>query len=449
MQKAKGIPDRDVYGDLEKIKPGDVLKLLVQEHLAERAGKHFDIRIDVPKYGLISWATRKGLPESPGEKRLLIEQPLHESEYAEFEGEIPSGYGKGTVKKLSETSILVTGVGPNFLKFSVISGKDPQRFVMVKSKDGKQWYVINVTPTEYPDYQKPRFKSIDAKEINTYLEKLREGDTIQEKIDGAHGIIELLRNTAEILSVRKRQSGGPIVHTERIFGKEPREFDIPKELQGSILSGEIFGVRDGKTIPPQELSAILNSVIERSLQKQEETNTKLRVALFDISKGKKDFSSLPYTERFKILRERILPHLPEDVFEVVQYEDDPEKAKEFWERIRSGQNPRTEEGVILRLQSEKKPIKIKLYDEMDVYIRRFFPGEGKYKDTGVGGFYYSLTPNGEIVGKVGTGFSDELRKLMKERPEEFIGRVARIKYQSQYPSKALRLPAFVSLHEGK
>lgn len=448
---AVGIPDRSIYGDPSKIRPGSMLDLIVQYHEAEKAGPHYDIRIGSPELDLLSWASRKEMPSEPGIKRLLIEQPLHEFEYGEFEGEIPSGYGKGKVKLVGRTKILVTDVGDNYIKFTLADTRYPERFMLIRMKNQpKKWLMMNITPVKYPEeYEKPRFKTIDAEEVEEYIKKMKEGDTLQEKIDGAHGIVQLLKDSIEVLSVRKSVTGKPIVHTERIFAKIPKA-NIPKQLQNSLLAGEIFGQTEkGNVIPPQDLGAILNSVILKSLEKQEEEGVDLRVALFDIIRaGSKELSKTPYLERYKFIEEKILPLLP-DKFEMIKQVETQEEAKKFWDKIRSGKYPRTSEGVVIRLQEESKPIKAKTFNEIDVYIRDIFPGEGKYSGVGAGGFYYSLEPDGKIVGKVGTGFSDELRKYMWEHPEEFIGRVARVKYQEKFPSGALRAPVFLALHEGK
>jgi hypothetical protein len=53
------------------------------------------------------------------------------------------------------------------------------------------------------------------------------------------------------------------------------------------------------------------------------------------------------------------------------------------------------------------------------------------------------------VGKVGTGFTDEDRSSLINNPEDWIGRVARVKVQDQYPqSQAFRMPVFLSRYEG-
>jgi ATP-dependent DNA ligase len=89
-----------------------------------------------------------------------------------------------------------------------------------------------------------------------------------------------------------------------------------------------------------------------------------------------------------------------------------------------------------------KPIKVKPRQEHDVFIREVFPG-GKYPGD-AGGFRYSLDETGPIVGKVGSGLSDDTRKLLWE----MIGRRARIAAQEQFPSGAYRAPSLLAIHEG-
>ena len=72
-------------------------RFVVQEHHAERAGLHYDVRLERGNV-LKSWAFRYPPPLKRGVKRLGIPQPDHELSYIDFEGVIEEGYGKGTVK---------------------------------------------------------------------------------------------------------------------------------------------------------------------------------------------------------------------------------------------------------------------------------------------------------------------------------------------------------------
>jgi len=126
-------------------------------------------------------------------------------------------------------------------------------------------------------------------------------------------------------------------------------------------------------------------------------------------------------------------------------EAEPGKAMQMWQDIAGGKNPLTREGVVIH-PTHGKPMKSKLTEDHDVHIHSFFPGEGRRAST-VGGFQYSLQPGGEPVGKVGTGFDDATLADMAANPDDWIGRVARVRAQEQLASGALRAPSFLARHE--
>jgi hypothetical protein len=83
-----------------RLKPPATLKkvkITLHEHDADKAGKHYDLRIG----GAGDWAIRY-FPQSPSETRLAVQQPTHPISYYSFEGDITEGYGKGSVKKVFE-----------------------------------------------------------------------------------------------------------------------------------------------------------------------------------------------------------------------------------------------------------------------------------------------------------------------------------------------------------
>ena len=117
---------------------------VIQEHWASR--HHFDFRLE--KDGVLkSWAIPRSIPQNAGEKRLAIEVEDHDLDYADFEGEITEGYGKGKVKvwdrgyhfadKWEEDEILLE------LKGNKVKGK----YALIRTKgskadDNRQWLLI-------------------------------------------------------------------------------------------------------------------------------------------------------------------------------------------------------------------------------------------------------------------------------------------------------------------
>ena len=68
---------------------------VIQKHSASHL--HYDLRLEFNGV-LKSWAIPKLPPRRKGLKRLAIKVPDHELSYANFEGEITKGYGKGKVE---------------------------------------------------------------------------------------------------------------------------------------------------------------------------------------------------------------------------------------------------------------------------------------------------------------------------------------------------------------
>lgn len=546
----RGIPDRREYGDLSKLSPGQLADFIVQLHDAQRAGRHFDYRIGSPELGLYSWASRHELPE-PGKRRVFFQQPLHQHSYGNFQGTL-KGYGAGTVRTHRKGQVLITKVTPTKIEFTTADERYPQRYAMVKPQTFKEkdWLLINTTPDQEVPYAKEHMVKIPAEKVEDTLKQLKQGDSVQAKIDGASSLVRLLKDGVEVLSYRtSKVTGRPIVHTERVFGGRPT-MEIPPELVGSVLKGELYGIRDESqgdstvdrdgqgqdgegrgqgqsaasgslspgdrvaqsavaqeevsgtgssqegeaaaqaaasasealpgapggvdqapgplrgsgdrglgarrhgtgtqggagVIGPQELGGLLNSTLGESLRQQQEQKVKLRLMLHGIQKlGKRqiDPNVVPYNERMALIREAVMPHLPADTFHPAESAEDP---VQLWNQVRSGQHPLTREGIVIH-PSLGRPSKGKLLEEQDVYVTGTFPGEGKYRGRGVGGFTYALAPGGPEAGKVGTGLTDALRSDMHLHPESYVGRVARVRSQGPFDSGALRAPALIALHE--
>lgn len=422
------------------INAGDLVDYVIDQHNARIRGLHQDYRFGKKGLGLHSFATTKDIQKAtPGVPLSLFQQPTHAFKHLDFEGTIPPGYGAGEVKKLEKGKLLFTEVGPNELHYTVASKRPEERYALIKGQD-KQWLMAKGKPAEKLDVEKPKFKNISPDQIKDFVKNLPETATAEPKIDGSL-IYMLLKNKPELFSHRtsKRDNGG-IRHTERFFGGRP-EFKFPDKYRGSILMGELYGQQDGKTIAPQKLNAFLNSTIENSLNRQKQEGVQLKTTLFDIAKSK-----LSPDQKREALKE-ILKYLPTDKFELSQQVTGKKDIQSLIKQIATNKHPKTNEGVIVH--SDGKSYKLKNKEEDDAIIKGYKSGEGKYKGQGIGSILYALKDNPDkIVGRVGSGLSDELRKVLMENPDEYIGRVLRVSHMGKFPNtKALKQPSILAMHE--
>lgn len=458
---AVGIPNKYKLGDPKGLLADEVSEFLIQLHNARRAGKHFDIRLGNPVLGLLSWATKKNpFALAPGESIALYQQPLHSYSYREFEGTIPRGYGAGTVKKLLLAPVTILSVDSNNIVFTVQTPHGLKRFLISKAKktdsDKPTWYLINTTPAPKDLPEKIKFSVLDEEEARNLIKRLGQNiASVQPKIDGALAIVKLYNDKIEVFSPRiSKRSNLPIVYTERLFGTVPK-VKIPEQLNNTILLGELYAVKKDRNkeriLSPVELTAILNMRLPDALSKIKNEGIRFKVFLFDtVSLGKTipadRYYTVPYEKRREIIN-KVIKFLP-DIFHAPISVDTPQSAEQLLSEIKKRSYPLTEEGIVI-FPSVGKPYKYKLYDEADVPIVGITEGTGKYKGRGIGGLVYALEEGGPPIGVVGTGLSDEFRKMIYENPEEFIGRIAKIKYQEQFPSGAFRAPVFMGFHESK
>ena len=436
-----GIPDRNIKTRPRELEHPEVWNFNVQKHDAKRAGTHFDLRLVDPQTGIAhSWAARN-LPKSPGERVLAVHQPNHTAEYSTWEGNIPEGYGAGNVSLFSSDKVEVTKSAPDHVSFNVYkSTGDTEHYTLIHT-GGDDWLFVNNTPTKTTrpeiNISKPKFKSISTSDIDVE----DKSQILSAKIDGAMNAFLLRKgHPIEVFSYRPSKKG-PSKLIEHTFRTELYKTKTPEYMKGStVLLGELFAKdKSGKALSNRDTSSRLLSNVWKSRELQR--HAPLSNIVFDVIRHEnKDVSNLPYSEKLHILQ-NITKEIPE--LKMPELAATSQEKRKLLKSISSGRHPLTSEGVVIYNLDQPVPEKAKLFKDYDVRIHDIFPGEGKYKGIGAGGFTYSHVGNNTIVGRVGTGFNDEMRRQMFKNPEVFRGLIVRVISQEKLPkTHALRMPVY-------
>lgn len=441
---APGIPDRSIYGEpLKNMPVGSLQDFVLQHHQTKRNPRvpHYDFRLGNPELGMHSWAVPKAELPGPGESRPVFQTQLHEHSYNDFQGNIGHGYGAGRVSQADKGKALITKVGPNTIHFSLAHSKVNTRYVLIhiKGRDGKTWMLMaKPEPGKIEGVgDKPIYKQIHADDQESAMQQAVQ---LQEKIDGAHGIVNVgEKGDVDIYSVRPSVSGKPIRHTERMGLHGVR---VPTKFKGMSARGEMYYTDpEGRALPFKDVSGILNSGLQRSIETQRAGGLKPRIALFDTA------DNGPYMVRKDRLRNLMDAIGSTEVFHEPRTETTPEGKRQLFEDIREGRNPRTTEGV-MALMADDTIRKIKVKADMTGYLAGTYPGKGKRQGT-AGGLTFSNEPGGVATGRVGTGFSNEELADIVKNMKDYQGRPIRIEGMGQFESGKMRAPSFKGFETDK
>ena len=437
--------------------------MVVQHHPARRAGDHHDLRLGDPVTGQAhSWATKKDIP-GPGDPPIAVyQQPTHTYDYLNFEGELTKGYGrtkKGKkVRAIFDEPVEILQADKNFFRFNTYTGGEPQEFVLLKKSGkpkerGNPWLLVNVTKTrermkDLP-LGKPKYKEIAPGAID-----MSDADQVMSaKLDGGHVLFPLESGKRpRVFSYRepKRGRSGLIDHSAKL--ESLYHTRVPKAVsgKGTILRGEVYAQRPGGgPVAAETVGGMLNASAWKSRQLQKK-HGKLRPAIFDVVKYRgQDMTDATYTEKLRVLRE-VQANMPQ--FEIPDIALSEKEKRRLYEAIRQKTHPATHEGMILwNAHTKGRPTKAKFTVDHDVYIRGITQARdksGRPKQE-AGAFLYSRTPDGPVVGKVGTGFSRKLRRDMWSRKESYIGGVAKVTAEKATKRGALTKPRFSGWHSDK
>ena len=117
-----------------------IVPYVIHEHDADKAGKHFDLRLKIPNKNLLeSWALPKAkFPSKPGEKVLAIQGSPHGRYWLYMDNlDIPEGeYGAGHIKIVQKGLCSIEGWNNDkYITFNIKGQIANGRFSLIKIKD--------------------------------------------------------------------------------------------------------------------------------------------------------------------------------------------------------------------------------------------------------------------------------------------------------------------------
>jgi len=119
---------------------------VIQKHNASHL--HWDFRLEINKV-LKSWAIPKQPPKIKGLKRLAIQVENHPLSYANFEGEIKEGYGKGIVKIWDKGTYKLLEKNSKKIEFKLKGKKLNGKYALIKTnygnKPNKSWLFFKIS----------------------------------------------------------------------------------------------------------------------------------------------------------------------------------------------------------------------------------------------------------------------------------------------------------------
>lgn len=427
---APGIPERRTTS-IPKIREPQAWEFSAHPHEAEKAGRHIDLRLGNPETGVAhSFVLPKAQLPQPGKMVQVIPTFDHTIQYMDYVGPIAEGYGKGVVEAGRRSRAEVYHGDPSEkagtkVRFNLYDGPNPEEF-SIRRDVKNRWFLHNKTQTrtrraDIPDFKKS-YKSVPIEGIDPTNDK----QVMMPKLKGAHTIIDLQAGRApRVFSYRRAKVAptGLIEHTHKI--PQLLKQKVPKELDRTMLRGEAIAITpEGRPLPEQEISGILNAKVWRSREKQAERGVRLKIFPFDVIKYKgKNLADAPFEEKIKALEEVGSKLADLDLPEMVYT---AERKLELLNKIRARKHPLTEEGVVLVEKDKSVPIKAKTHKEFDVHVRKVLRGtskEGKPLDRATA-VLYSWTSNGPIAGNL-PGFKHQEGRDMLRNPDRYVGRVAR------------------------
>ena len=437
------------------------LRFVIQYHRAR--AKHFDFRLEYNGV-LLSWALPKGLSLNPKDKRLAVMVEDHPIDYMNFEGVIPKGnYGAGVVEIYDRgyyvpIEDMKEGLKKGNLKFALMGEKHKGIWNLVKTDD-KNWILIKsndeFAQNQKKDLPETKFSKNPFTKTSVMLATLspslpRGKDWLFEiKYDGYRIVAYKDQKAVKLITRNGLDYTSKFPRLEKSIQKIAK--DVPFVLDGEVVMFDTNGRSD---------FGLLQSAIRQGKEN-------VCYVAFDIlALNGKDLRKTPLIKRKELL-EKLLENIEGNI---IYSSHIAGKGKEFFNMAKKlnleGVVAKKANSLYVCARSEDW-LKIKCYKRQEFVIGGYTTTD-KNKELSALLVGYYKGNEFIYVGKVGTGFSDSLRKSLSNKFKKLVTTtcpfnedlkqkavwlnpkfIAEVKFAEITKDGLLRQPTFVGLREDK
>jgi bifunctional non-homologous end joining protein LigD len=384
---------------------GDGNTFVIQKHNATRL--HYDLRLERDGV-LASWAVPRGLPTTPGEKRLAVHTEDHPLDYGGFEGWIPKGhYGAGEVRIFDRGTYDALEWKDDKITFRLHGQRHRGEYHLVKTNQGWLVFLSRRSEQEQPD-PPPAFSPMLSELWPSAFDDKRW--RFEPKLDGIRTLAYVSTDATRLVS-----------RTGRDQSAQYPELDNLAEYVNAlsaVIDGEIVAEDDKGRPSFEQLQQRMNLSSPREIQK---ARAKVPVLLFVFDLlwlDGRDLTAEPLEERRRRLEEVVTVTGP---MKITVYTDGG--GKRFFEQAKK----LGLEGVVAKkLGSRYVPgrrtkdwRKIKAVNQQDCVVLGWTRGGGSRAET-FGSLLLGAYRDGELIwiGQVGTGFTEPILEDLLERLKE-------------------------------
>jgi bifunctional non-homologous end joining protein LigD len=378
---------------------------VIQKHNATRL--HYDLRLERDGV-LASWAVPRGLPTTPGEKRLAVRTEDHPLDYGSFEGWIPKGhYGAGEVRIFDRGTYEPIEWKDNKVTFRLRGSRHRGEYHLVKTNQDWLVFLSKSSEAEQPE-PPPMFSPMLAELWSEPFDDKRW--RFEPKLDGIRTLAYVSTDATRLLS-----------RTGRDQSAQYPELDNLAEYVNAlsaVIDGEIVAEDENGRPSFEQLQQRMNLSSPREIQR---ARTKVPVLLFVFDLlwlDGRDLTQEPLEERRRQLEEVVTVTGP---MKLTVYTEGDGKA--FFAAAKD----LGFEGVVAKTlgsryvpgRRTKEWRKIKAVNRQDCVVLGWTRGGGSRAET-FGSLLVGAYRDGELIwiGQVGTGFTEPVLADLMRRLNE-------------------------------